>query len=236
MIGQNKGVLNEKALIKSLDNKTLSELNENLKKFVKFLFPNCKDNDRIKCEKQGENAKGDIQVIVKKITKRVSVKIGKGLSIHEENFYTFKREFLDIHNCPLEVEKTLERFIVKLGLDYKKKITLKEENDVQEFLLKNRQELLERFIKNGRKKTSAEYIYYGNCNEGEWMEIDEVITKFSSSKCKGFFKIGGISLQAYCRKCKTKSKEQSERLQAKIGSDTLKKLSKKVISYEECND
>ena len=233
---ENDGVKNERALIGALNGKAVSDLNQNLKKFVKDLFPDCKDNDVVKCTKQGENAKGDLQVAIKKAKNSVSVKVGVGLSIHEENFYTFKKEFLDTLGCTEKVADVLENFIVSLGKDYKKKITAEEKKLVQKFLSDNKQSLLERFVKNGRKKTPAEYIYYGNCNEGKCMEIDEAIKKFSSSKGNGFFNIGGISLQAYCRECGGKSDEQKERLQAKIGTYALKELSKNAIFYEECDD
>jgi len=233
---ENDGVKNERALIDALNVKVVSGLNQNLKKFVKDLFPDCKDNDVVKCTKQGENAKGDLQVAIKKAKNSVSVKVGVGLSIHEENFYTFKKEFLDTHDCTQKVADVLEKYIVSLGKDYKEKITPEEKKLVQEFLSNNKQSLLERFVKNGRKETPAEYIYYGNCNEGKCMEIDEAIRKFSSSKSAGFFQIGGISLQAYCRECGGKSDEQKERLQAKIGAYALKKLSKNTILYEECDD
>ena len=235
-MGKNDGFLNERALIGALNGKAVSDLNQNLKKFIKVLFPNCKDNDVVKCTKQGENAKGDLQVAIKKAKNSVSVKVGVGLSIHEENFYTFKKEFLDTHDCTQKVADVLEKYIVSLGKDYKEKITPEEKKLVQEFLSNNKQSLLERFVKNGRKETPAEYIYYGNCNEGKCMEIDEAIKKFSSSKGNGFFNIGGISLQAYCRECGGKSDEQKERLQAKIGTYALKELSKNAIFYEECDD
>ncbi len=235
-MGKNNGVKNERALIGALNVKVVSGLNQNLKKFVKVLFPKCSDNDMVKCSKQGGNAKGDLQVAIKKGKNSVSVKVGVGLSIHEENFYTFKKEFLDTHDCTQKVADVLEKYIVSLGKDYKEKITPEEKKLVQEFLSNNKQSLLERFVKNGRKKTPAEYIYYGNCNEGKCMEIDEAVKKFSSSKSAGFFQIGGISLQAYCRECGGKSDEQKERLQAKIGAHALKKLSKNTILYEECDD
>ena len=235
-MGVNDGVLNEKALIGALNDKAVSDLSQNLKKFVKVLFPKCSDNGMVKCSKQGGNAKGDLQFVMSTGKKSVSVKVGINLSLHEENFYTFRTEFLDTHNCPPEVADVLERFIVELGKDYKERITPEEKELVQDFLLRNKQSLLERFVKNGREQTPAEYIYYGNCNKGNCVEIDEAIRKFSSSKSTGFFQIGGISLQAYCRECGGKTKEQSQRLQAKLGESARKELSKNPIPYEECDD
>ena len=69
------------------------------------------------------------------------------------------------------------------------------------------------------------------------MEIDEAIKLFSSVTHRGFFQVGGISLQAYCRKCGGKTIEQSQRLQAKISTPALDIFNKKnTISYKECDD
>ena len=106
-MGVNDGVLNEKALIGALNDKAVSDLSQNLKKFVKVLFPKCSDNDMVKCSKQGGNAKGDLQFVMSTGKKSVSVKVGINLSLHEENFYTFRTEFLDTHNCPPEVADVL---------------------------------------------------------------------------------------------------------------------------------
>ena len=236
-MGVNNGVKNERALIESLNGKTHSKLNKNLKKFIQALFPGCKNSDVIKCKKQEGNAKGDLKVSIEKNTKSVSVKVGTGLSIHEENFYTFKKEFLDKHNCSSAVKKTLENFIVSGPSASKQVITQDKKTQAQKFLTENKQSLLERFMKNGRTNIHADYIYYGNCNTGCLMEIDEAIKLFSSVTHRGYFQVGGISLQAYCRECGNKTTEQSQRLQAKISTPALNIFNKKNrISYEECDD
>jgi hypothetical protein len=230
---ENDGVKNERQLIDVLKEKHFSELNKNMQNFMKDLDSNIEDSDIIKCDKQKGNGKGDLEIIIKNISFNVSVKIGDGLSIHEENFYTFQKEFLDEYNCSSQVKDILEKFIVKLGTNYKSKIKNDERKLVQKFLDDNTSELLNRFLKSGRTSIPADYIYYGNCNQGKLMKIDEVIEQIGRITGKGFFHIGGISLQAYCRDCKEKSDEQKQRLQGKIGAESRKIFSPEVIDYEE---
>tara|TARA_B100000676_G_C17920913_1_gene755418 strand:+ start:365 stop:1075 length:711 start_codon:yes stop_codon:yes gene_type:complete len=232
-MGENNGVKNERQLKDVLNKKRFFELNKNMQNFMKDLDSNIEDNDIIKCHKQKGNGKSDLEIIIKKISFNVSVKIGDGLSIHEENFYNFQKEFLDKYNCSSQVKDILEKFIVKLGTNYKDKIKDDERKLVQKFLKDNTLDLLNRFLKSGRTGVSADYIYYGNCNQGKLMKIDEVIEQIGRMTGKGFFHIGGISLQAYCRDCEGKSDEQKKRLQGKIGTESRKIFSSKVIDYEE---
>ena len=109
-MGVNNGVKNERVLIESLDGKTHSELNKNLKKFIQALFPSCKNSDVIKCKKQEGNAKGDLEVSIEKNTKSVSVKVGTSLSIHQESFSDFKTEFLEKKQCSLKCTRNIENF------------------------------------------------------------------------------------------------------------------------------
>jgi hypothetical protein len=232
-MGQNDGVKNERALIESLNGKTHSKLNKNLKKFIKALFPGCKNSDVIKCEKQEGNAKGDLKVSIEKNTKSVSVKVGKSLSIHQESFSDFKTEFLEKNSAPSNVQEILKIFITH-GKNYQEKICPADRSAVQDFLSKHKQSLVERFLKRGRKNIPADYIYYGNCSEGYTMKIDEAIKKFSFVKSSGYFNIGGISLQAYCRDCG--GNHNSSDLQAKISISALRTLSEKNIYYQKCDD
>lgn len=85
----NRGILNEKDLIKHLNGKRYCELNENLKKFIKFIFDYVNDYDFIYAGKINNLYKSDIFVRVRDNEKYISVKIGSENSVHVEKLESF---------------------------------------------------------------------------------------------------------------------------------------------------
>ncbi len=218
-MGINTGILNENEIIEKLNNKKLSNLNSNMQSFVNFLFSNV-NNHTITCQKITGSPKGDIAISIGTNSKNISLKVGKGCSIHQESFYDFRDEFLSAHNASSSVINGLEQFIVHLGKNeyrdfFAKNARLKQE--IQNFLDSQKRTILERFLKFGRSNSnSADVIYYGTYKEGHWMNIDDFITTVMSSTNSSFFHIGGITLQAYCRDCSTKTSNEKNDLQSKI--------------------
>lgn len=189
-MGSNKsGFKNENTLIESLNNKKVRDLNENLKKFIYFLFENIDDNDQVfACEgKKGQ--KPDMVVKVKDITKNISIKIGNGNSVHQENISLFTN-FLNSIGISQELIFELLKFhwgdntldgtgkIRISGSDYKRehpdKIDLiNKEINKGEFLSK----FVNRFLFQGKsfEYDGVDAIYYGDSVSGHWATKDEII-------------------------------------------------------------
>tara|TARA_B110000503_G_scaffold58917_1_gene94170 strand:- start:196 stop:933 length:738 start_codon:yes stop_codon:yes gene_type:complete len=96
----------EKEIIKFLDNKLLIDLEDcRLKQLIFHMFgSNINQNLKISCKKYKKksstykgNPKPDIQITLNKIKKNISIKSGKGNSLHEEPLKTFLN-FLESFN------------------------------------------------------------------------------------------------------------------------------------------
>ena len=96
----------EKEIIKFLDNKLLIDLEDSrLKQLIFHMFgSNINQNLKISCKKYKKksstykgNPKPDIQITLNKIKKNISIKSGKGNSLHEEPLKTFLN-FLESFN------------------------------------------------------------------------------------------------------------------------------------------
>ena len=83
------GFQNETDLISALSNKLYAELNDNLKKFISFLFPQVNNNDKIKCYSGMVGQKPDIIIEINNKRKNVSIKKGSGNSVHQEDIDLF---------------------------------------------------------------------------------------------------------------------------------------------------
>ncbi len=57
------GFDNEKNIVKSIDGLQFRQLNDNLKKFIKELFPEITDNDILKANALGGIYKRDLEII-----------------------------------------------------------------------------------------------------------------------------------------------------------------------------
>lgn len=83
------GFQNETDLISVLSNKLYAELNDNLKKFISFLFPQVNNNDKIKYYSGMIGQKPDIIIEINNKRKNVSIKKGSGNSVHQEDIDLF---------------------------------------------------------------------------------------------------------------------------------------------------
>lgn len=196
-MGSNKaGFINEDNLIYSLNNKKVRDLNENLKEFIYFLFENINDNDQIFAFEGKYGQKPDMIIKVRDITKNISIKIGSGNSVHQENISLFTN-FLNSIGIPQELIFELLKFhwadntINGTGkkrlssADYKQEhfdkiILINKEINKSIFLDK----FVNRFLFQGK---SFEYdivdvIYYGNSVSGHWATKDEIINYINSTK------------------------------------------------------
>lgn len=83
------GNMNEDYMVKNIDGKTFSELNENLQHFLCIVFPDIKDSDKLRAYKTENYIKPDMVVECNGIRKFISVKYGNSETVQTESLLTF---------------------------------------------------------------------------------------------------------------------------------------------------
>lgn len=91
----NNGKQFELNFIRALNNKNYDELNENLKRFISFIFKDSNYDDKITCKKMQLYQKADVAIKIGTITKYISLKSGSQNSVHVEKIETFIKFLLD---------------------------------------------------------------------------------------------------------------------------------------------
>lgn len=190
------GFQNETDLINALSNKIYAELNDNLKKFILFLFPQVNTNDKIKCYSGMVGQKTDIIIEVNNNKKNVSVKKGSGNSVHQEDIDLFI-DFLTTLDISEEAKIELLRYhwadgttdgsgsirvsSAEYKAEHKKEIDLiNRELNKRESLIK----LITRVLFKGKDKNfdEADVVYYGTINKGHWATKYEIIKYMLNNK------------------------------------------------------
>ena len=188
-MGSNKfGFKNENTLITELNNKKVSNLNLNLKNFIYFLFHNLNGNEKILAYPGIHGQKPDIIIEINDEIKNVSVKIGNGNSVHQENINLFIN-FLSSLNISEKIQFELLEFhwgdgtidgtgTNRISSNEYKKIHSNEINFInsefnKNYLLKN---FLNRFIFQGKSLSYdiVDVIYYGDIKNGHWASREEI--------------------------------------------------------------
>ena len=221
-----EGNKNEKLLIEALDNKKFHELTSNLKNMINLITDKQIDeNDTIlACPIAGVN-KADICVIINENEYNISVKMGKGNSVHQEPV----EEFISYLESKYDIDDDLKddiRFFIwgdgtlngkgeissrmrigKLKQMYPKKI-----NNIKSVFHDNKKELIKRFLMNGSKSdVPADFIYYGTADDGEIAKITDAINWLSedeNEKTRANIPVGGLTFQAWNRNIKNKNPER----------------------------
>ncbi len=190
------GFQNETDLIGALNNKSYSELNNNLKKFILFLFPQVNNNDRINCYSGKVGQKPDIIIEINNSKKNISVKKGSGNSVHQEDINLFM-DFLTTLDISEEAKIELLKYhwgdgtsdgsgkIRVSSAEYKsehqKEIDLiNSELNKKEPLTK----LITRVLFKGKSDdfSEADAVYYGTIDKGLWATKEEIINYFLNNR------------------------------------------------------
>ena len=183
------GFKNETDLISALSNKTYVELNDNLKKFISFLFPQVKNNDKIKCYSGIVGQKPDIVIEINNKRKYVSIKKGNGNSVHQEDINLFI-DFLTTLDIPEKVKIELLKYhwadgttdgsgkIRISSAEYK--VNHQKEIDFINSALNKKEPLIKlitRVLFKGKsdKFDEVDVVYYGTIDKGLWGTKDEII-------------------------------------------------------------
>ncbi len=209
-----QGFDNETSIRESIHNKRFYDINDNLKKnLLAKIHPSVNENDIFFCEKKGGSAKPDILIKINQNKYFISIKTGSGNSVHQENIDEFI-SFLDEEtNLTIEIANNLRYFIWGDGTldgsaDFnqrKNANTIIKENSkltesLQNYFNRNKEILIDRFIKTGADKNSepADYIYYGSKLNGIASKSDKVVGYLSGLK-KRPLSVGGLNFQAWNR-------------------------------------
>ena len=83
------GFENESNLIDYLNGKRYFELNDNFKKFIRFIFGEVNKESKIKACSGKSGQKPDLIIEIDDVKKYVSVKVGTGNSVHQEEIEMF---------------------------------------------------------------------------------------------------------------------------------------------------
>lgn len=183
------GFKNEDELIEYLNSKKIKDLNSNMKDFIFFIFENINEENIIQATSGKSGQKPDMIITINNVIKRISIKKGKGNSVHQEKVDVFV-EFLESINISNETINKLLKFHWGDGTsdgtgsqrisssDYKQQFPEEIEMINKEFNKeKNIKEFIYRFIMQGKSDDYdiVDALYYGNVNEGHWASKDEII-------------------------------------------------------------
>lgn len=183
------GFQNETDLISALANKYYLNLNNNLKNFISFLFPQVNDYDKIKCYSGIAGQKPDIIIEINNKRKNISIKKGSGNSVHQEDIELFI-DFLTTLDISEEAKIELLKYHWADGTtDGSGKIRVssaeyKAEHQNEIDLINselNKKEpltkLITRVLFKGKNDEfdEADVVYYGTINKGHWATKNEII-------------------------------------------------------------
>lgn len=199
-----EGFRNENDICGYLNEKRVIDINENMKKFLNFLYEMSLKNDQIIfCE--DVNRKADIKISINKKEFYVSIKnSGSGHSVHQEKLDFFIKECMESRDATNEEIKQVKNFIDEtvdgqIILDRNRKM----QEVIQNFLDKNQKFLLERFLRKGRNMDGfADYVYFGTINSGKFGKIDDIISWMINMpivRQKNVLYVGHLTFQTWNR-------------------------------------
>lgn len=192
----NTGFVNEKDLVKALNNKSYTDLNANLQHFCLDMFENKLDTTPLIVSKISSNSKPDIMITHKNTTKYISIKKGSGNSVHQEKIDVFVKYLESIGVSKSSINNLL---LFHYGDDttndtgkirynarecekrYSKEIEyLNRELNSQKILF----DILDRVLFTGNvdEGQTVDYIYHGDLKHGIWASRDEIYKYFLRNK------------------------------------------------------
>ena len=222
----NAGTKVELDFVKLINYKKYSDLNPNLRAFIKFLFDDIKEEDTLQCKRLNTRGKPDIKIIFKNIIKYVSIKSGSQNSVHTEKLETFIA-FLRQNGVKEEVINILLLYHFGDGtcdgtgkIRYSaEKSKVKYAHEIKTFNqyinnFSNLKKIFERMLFVGSNvKTAADVIYYGNINYGVWCKKEELIKYFGKNKCyyMNTPHFSALTYQNWCRNINLSRKSEQHR-------------------------
>lgn len=252
------GFANEIKISQTLDQKTFCNLNDNLKKFILKICSDHKieinGNTVIHSYCERKNLKQDIYIKIHEKIFGISVKRGKGNSIHQEKCEDFVRYIEKECNATIDLQNEWRFFIWADGtLDGTGDTTKKTKDGkilsrfcgkIYSTLYPERQKKLQNFIDGNQEKlirhflfgeqcetqpgNNVHYLYYGDADNGSWASKEELILyllKKSSNK-KRVLDLCGLGIQVWNVSQKGTSEKKRGQIQVKYSqlSEDLEKI------------
>ena len=240
------GFDNEIKICSYLNNKKFLELNNNMKKLIKFIFPKIIDEGIIKCVKEGGAHKSDLLISFNKTKKRVSIKKGSGNSVHQEPVEDFIKHLEKEFSISDKLKEDLRFFIwgdytlngsgnkeSRMSSSEIKKRFPEMIERLSNFMDLHKNKLIKRFVITGPKSNKEpDLIYYGTINEGFFCKSNRAIKLLNSSKSKSTIPIGKLTFQAWNRAIKKGSRSEHKRGVIQLKWPTIKKDLKSLMKNE----
>ena len=237
------GFRNVENIINSLNNKTFNDIPDNLKEFIFSIFSKrCISSDVLTAEKVKSGLKGDILIWLnndKNNLKNISVISGSGNSVHQENVYsfcTFLRDeigledsvinkYLHFHFADGTIDNSGE-VGSRLSAQQYKKNNVDNLKIIENHLISNRKQIIERFIKKNIDYPDVDYLLYTNTELPLWAKMDTMIENEvkKRSSDRAALAIGDLSIQAWNRSLKGRADHKRSSMQVKWN-----KLSKNIL-------
>lgn len=224
----NKGIFNEYAFAKALDQKRVKELNFQFQDLLYNLFNDLKENDNIECWKSKFNEKADIKIRINDNIKGISIKMGESNSVHQEHINSISNYLLGI-GMNNEIVEKLRSYI--LGNINGKQVNAKEykllkkdeileiKNSLADFYVKTC--LIIRFLFKGKESQiyDADAIIHGTPKNFLWASKSEILkylVAYPDGKTINV-KIGPLFIQTRNRNLKNRinAKQNEEYIQVK---------------------
>lgn len=243
-----QGFKNEQDMINYLSEKMFCELNDNMKEFINFLFPFITKDNIIKIKKGETNQKPDVIITVDEVSKKISLKMGNGNSVHQENIDLFT-SFLTELDVP---EMTIQELLLFHWGDNttdgsgSSRITSKQwKNDNEDKLVEinkilnnnnKLKQIINRILFQGKSNNfnKVDCIYYGDINDGLWATDDEIIKYILNNQFNGkSIHFGPLNYQVWNRCINRNPKTEKRRTVMQIKWPSLKK---DLINIEELRD
>jgi hypothetical protein len=203
-------------ILDNLHEKIFSELSGNFQGFIKKMYPNIKNQDKIYCKKiNGRNI--DFSINVNGYVKMISVKTGNTCSVYSARI-TELITFLSCINVSGEVltaildyhyadgtydgSGTVKSFGEQLKIDYKEQIELVNKEFQNKELLSK---VIDFVLLDDKNNMRVDYFYYGNVQIGYTLSSEKLKNNLLEDKNKyphDFMRIGPFNFLPVNRKIK----------------------------------
>ena len=221
------GIQNEKEIIKCLNNKRFCDLNNNLKKLIRFIYGSIEDDSMVYAWKPNSFYKTDIVIKVNTIEKNLSIKTGSENSVHIEKLSSFV-DFLRGHHINEGVINDLKLYhygddtydgtgIKRYSAEESKLRYTKEIFGVNKYVSYNNilKIIIDRFLFLGMNNSDdrVDYIYYGDSEYGIWASRKEIMYYLILNKCYHLKTIhfSALTYQNWCRNVNRNNKSEAHR-------------------------
>lgn len=242
-IGQNNGFKNETDLKEYINNHYLNDYNDNIKKFLNFLFgSSLNPEEKFFASKPSGQVKPDFEIKHNNTVKYVSIKVGSGNSVHQEEievFFPFIKSLFgdEILDC-LKLfhygdDTTDDSGTIRYSASQCKKrypLQIKKlNNNFNNWTYLDT--FLDRFLFVGNIPTGSvvDCIYYGTVKEGIWASRHEIKNYFQNNDFSSTnLHFGALTYQVWGRNNNFQAVHPNRRytMQVKWGSieDNLKNI------------